>query len=687
MAKKNSKRQQSLSATIANRLNFLFFLVVVLFSILILRLAQMQLIDKAFYTEKLDATYTYLVKTSNPRGQIYDAKQRPLVETKLKEVVAFTRNSQQTAASLKELAQALAEIVPLSEYTVSRREKVDYYLADMAVYREIVEKLPDDKRYDSLGNYLPESTIYQNAVDSVPEEVLDYSPEELKIIGVFTQMNATAAFDTVSLTTAELTAEQIAKISAAGKEMAAFTVRTDWERSYLETSLSPLLGRISSSKTGLPAEDADYYLAKGYSLNDRVGTSYLEKSYEEYLQGQKTVREIKVDKEGKVLSSQETEAGHSGQNLQLTIDLEFQEGVEQILTDYFQNELNLGHAHHTQGVYAVALEPATGAVLAMAGIEQGENGLEKNALGTLTKVFTPGSVVKGATIAAGWENGVLEGNHVLVDQPIQFASSQAITSWYKSDALSIAATQALEYSSNTYMVQVALKLMGQEYYPGMVLTDNGYKEAMQDLRETYAQFGMGASTGIDIPGESIGYISEEFDVANVLTESFGQYDNYTPLQLAQYVATVANDGKRVAPHLVSTIYESNDIKKIGREVEAILPKELNQVAISPEEMSLIQSGFYQVVNGNATLTTGGKIANGASVTISAKTGTAESYVQTEDGQSVYTSNLNVVAYAPSHNPQIAVAVVFPNNTDLWSSVSHYISRDIINLYHSINPMY
>ena len=82
---------------------------------------------------------------------------------------------------------------------------------------------------------------------------------------------------------------------------------------------------------------------------------------------------------------------------------------------------------------------------------------------------------------------------------------------------------------------------------------------MNKLRSTFASYGLGTETGIDLPNESTGYVPKEFTIGNYLTDAFGQFDNYTPMQLAQYVATIANDGKRVAPHLVQGIYE-NDAK-------------------------------------------------------------------------------------------------------------------------------
>ncbi len=94
--------------------------------------------------------------------------------------------------------------------------------------------------------------------------------------------------------------------------------------------------------------------------------------------------------------------------------------MEDILRSAFSAELQAGNATYSEGVYAVALEPDTGKVLAMAGIKHqaGSQDLSADALGTVTNVFVPGSVVKGATLTSGWENGVISGNQVLTDQPI-----------------------------------------------------------------------------------------------------------------------------------------------------------------------------------------------------------------------------------------------------------------------------
>ena len=691
MFKKKEKATKKPSRTfvlISNRINLLFFIIVALFTVLLLRLAQMQLVDEKFYQAKLKETTTYTIKTSSPRGQIYDSKGVALVENEVKEVAAFTRDNSMSGDDIRKLAIKLSSMLTLTETDVTTREKKDYYLANPKNYQKIVDALPDKKKYDHFGNNLAESDIYANAVKAVPKSAIAYSEEELKIVALFSQMNATSTFNTVSLTTGDLTAEQIAVIATNKEDLPGITVKSDWERQDMNTSLSSIIGRVSSQKTGLPAEEADTYVKKGYSLNDRVGTSYLEKQYEEYLQGSRTVQKITVNKKGKVIKDKVTSEGTKGKNIKLTVDLEYQKGVEDILNKYFKSELEKGNTKYSEGVYAVALKPDTGAVLAMAGVSHDldSGDLSSDALGTMTQVFTPGSVVKGATLTSGWANGVISGNQVLNDQPIQFAGSSPINSWFTSGSLPISATQALEYSSNTYMVQIALKLMGQEYQSGMVLSTDNYKSAMEKLRATYAQYGLGVSTGLDLPGESEGYVPSSFEPGNVITESFGQFDNYTTMQLAQYVATIANNGKRVAPHLVEGIYDNNQDGGLGNLFKTIDTKVLNDVTIPAGDMDLIKEGFYNVANGSGTYTTGRTLANGSSVTISGKTGTAETSVKGDDGKSVDTSNLNVVAYAPSDNPKIAVAVVLPHETQLRGSITQDITREIINLYHKLYPM-
>lgn len=673
------------SHSITRRLYLLFGIVGVLFLTLIVRLGYMQVINQKFYTDKLAKASKTRITTSSVRGQIYDAAGNPLVENTTKQVVTYTRDNKATAGEIRETAQKLLNYVTVSDIAVTDRQAVDYYLADKDVYREVVEKLPKNEKFDTDGNRLEESKIYKAAVESIDPSKLGYTDDEKKAIMLFSQMNAISNFSTGTIQTDPLSTEQVAILASSEKDLPGISISTSWDRKVLDTSLASIVGNISTEKAGLPVEEVDEYLKKGYSLNDRVGTSYLEKEYESTLQGKRAVKEIHLNKNGNMESVEKISDGSKGDNLKLTIDLSFQQGVEDILKNAFNAELSSGNATYSEGVYAVAMDPDTGSILALAGVKHDlETGdISADALGTITNVFVPGSVVKAATLTAGWQYGAISGNQSLVDQPITFAGSAPINSWFTSfGSRSITAVEALEYSSNTYMVQLALNMLGTPYTPNMALSSDNLDTAMEKLRSVFAEYGLGASTGIDLPNESTGYIPKDFTVSNYITNAFGQFDNYTPLQLAQYAATVANNGKRVAPHLVEGIYGNNEQGGLGDLIEKKETKELNQVNISAENMALLKQGFYQVVNGGSGFTTGRTIAQGATVSISAKTGTAETYVN--GGTSAI--NTNVVSYAPSDSPKIAVAVVFPHNTDLSSMVSHSITRDIINLYNQQHPM-
>ena len=674
------------SHSIPIRLNLLFAIVILLFLAIIGRLLYMQVLHKDFYENKLASASQTRVTMGSARGEIYDAAGKPLVQNAVKQVVSFTRSNKMTAADLKDISKKLLDYVTVTSPELTDRQMADYYLADTEVYKKTVEALPKDKRYDSDGNQLSESELYNNAAESIAANQLNYSDDEKKAIYLFSQLNSVENFATGNIQTDPLTDTQVALIASASKKLPGISISTSWDRKVLETSLSSIVGTVSSEKSGLPAEEVDAYLKKGYSLNDRVGTSYLEKQYEEVLQGKRTIKEIHLDKHGDMESVENIEEGSKGKNIKLTIDLTFQDSVDSLLKSYFNSELANGGAKYSEGVYAVALNPKTGAVLAMSGmkhnLETGE--LTPDSLGTVTNVFVPGSVVKAATISSGWENGVLKGNQILTDQPIVFQGSAAINSWYTPyyGSFPVTAVEALEYSSNTYMVQTALGMMGQTYQPDMTVKTNQLESAMGKLRATFSEYGLGASTGIDLPDESTGFIPQKFDLANYLTNAFGQFDNYTPMQLAQYVATIANNGVRLAPHIVEGIYDNNDKGGLGELIQAIDTKEINKVNISESDMAILHQGFYQVSHGTSPLTTGRAFSDGATVSISGKTGTAESYVA--GGQEA--NNTNAVAYAPTENPQIAVAVVFPHNTNLTKNVGPAIARDIINLYNQHHPM-
>ncbi|MDR1606137.1 MAG: penicillin-binding protein 2 [Streptococcaceae bacterium] len=681
------------SKAILKRINVLFFAIFAMFLLLIGRLYQMQIVNKSFYDKKLVTTgATSTVTEGTIRGQIYDAKGTPLVSNRAVQTINFTRSNTMTAEQMRQVAIKVASVIPESEKNdvLTSRDKADFFLADPENLANVQKRLKASERVNAkTGEKLSESELYAKYVKKVTPEEVAYDDQTELAAKLFKRMNATSNFATTILSSGDLSAAQQATIAENERSFKGISVGTTWDRAYSDSTLTSILGTVTSEKTGIPAEDLADYLKKGYARNDRVGTSYLERGYEDELHGTNTVKQVTVDKKGQVTGEKTLVKGEKGKNLKLTIDLKFQQGVQDILKKNFAALQADGYGAVAKGAYAVVINPSTGAIYAMAGIandkETGQ--ITDDALGAIQHAFVPGSVVKMGTIAAGWENNALTGNQILNDQPIQIQGSAPKQSWFtKGQVLPISAVQALEYSSNTYMIQTVLNILGQPYQPNMAIYTSKLEDSFKKLRKTYGEFGLGVSTGLDIPGASKGYIGENADAANYLDESFGQYDTYTPLQLAQYAATIANDGKRVVPHLVEGVYQNQGDNPLGTLDKTIASKTLNTVAISTENISLLQQGMYQVTHGDS-MATGKHIMEGASVSVNAKTGTSETYTLDSNGNQLYTSVNNVVAYAPSEKPQIAIGVMVPDTLirpdGSTTYANQYITRDIVNLYQSM----
>lgn len=681
---KNSKIKVK-KGFIPNRLNLMFFVIFVLFVALIARLGYMQIMNHQVYSTKLKENTSQTIKTAMPRGQIYDSKGVALVSNVSEPSIIYTRGKNVSADEMKSIAQKLITLVPhitVAE-NLTERDKKDYWLATTANLEAAKARVSDAEKVDKDGNQISNSDFYNLTVEKVSDEEINFSEDDLRAASVFKTMNGTTVFNTETIVSGGLDNEDIAIVGENQSDLAGISTSNSWERNYNEsTSLRSLLGTISTEKTGLPAEELEDYLAKGYARNDRVGTSYLEKQYETVLQGKRSEKELVLNNEGNIVSEKKISEGSKGNNLKLTIDIDFQNKVDEIITRWFNNLLQSGKATHSEGIYAVAINPENGAILAMSGVghDFSTGKVSENVIGAFNSSFEPGSVVKGATLSAGYEAGVISGNDTIIDQPIYISGTPMKSSVFNSNTqIPLTATQSLQWSSNSYMMQIAIKMLGAEYSPNMVLPDKLKDQVYEQLRNAFGQYGMGVKTGIDLPNESTGQIgpTDQSDAMGKLLDlSFGQYDTYTALQLAQYASTVANGGTRYKAHLVEGIYDSASNDKLGDLIDKISATTLDTVPISENQMSLIRQGFYDVVHSNGYAT--GTLLKDAKLTTSAKTGTAETFAQ--DGSGVITVNSNLVAYAPSDNPKIAIGIMVPHLTDESDRPNQNIAKEIIDAF-------
>ena len=672
------------------RLNFLFFVIFGLFVALIVQLGYLQIVNGDNIEKQLKASSVVEVNGSSPRGMIYDASGKPLVKNQANAAITFTRGNKMTAEDLLKTAQKLATLIDIPiDKNLTERDLKDFWLADPENLKKAQDQLSSKQK--ALGA----SEQYAATVDKVTDEDIAFNDDQLKVASIFKRMNSAQSLSTVYLKNSDVSDEELAIVAENMTELPGVSTGTDWTRKIVEgSSLASLIGTVTTEEQGIPEENLDEYLAKGYARNDRVGRSYLEKQYEEVIQGSKSKSQITLDNSNNIESQKEIYAGSKGDNLVLTLDAKFQKEVDEILQDNFKSLMDSGAAEYSPGVYAVAINPKTGGILAMSGYqhEAESSKLQENAIGTFINAFVPGSVVKGGTLAAGWENGVLNGNEVLYDQPIRIGSDVKASIFNPTGAnnRNLSAEQALEVSSNSYMMQVALRLMGIEYQPGISIpTVDRQTEAYSKLRTAFASFGMGTKTGIDLPGEATGIstpvdkLDTVSDGGKILDLAFGQFDTYTTLQLAQYAATVANGGQRLQPHIVSGIYGNDETGGLGSLKSAVEPTVLNEVGLTTDQMKIIQNGFYDAVHGTDAWATATGLAS-AKMELSAKTGTAETPIVDENGKTINLVNLNIVAYGPSDDADIAVAVVLPQVKS--STTSHpnvKIVKEIMDAYYDL----
>lgn len=689
MATKKNNKKEKIKSHIPFRLNLLFFIVFLLFVMLIVRSGYLQIIKGEEFQTEVERTESTYVRGNVPRGEMTDSKLRPLVKNEAKNTIMYTRGSNTKVESMAEVADNLAHLIDIPHSTPFEEKRSDLSLRDLRDFYYATNKEKIDERVE---NHLEENNIdaddfsYSDQVNLITEDELqEFTDHDLKAAAIFTKMNSAYALSTVNVKNEDVTQEEIARVSEHSALLPGITTGTDWDRVYPEDgTLRSVLGAVSTEEQGVPEDKVSEYLAKGYSRNDRVGRSQLELQYEDVLRGSKSRSNTETDSQGDILSQDLIYPGSKGDNLVLTIDMEFQEKVDQIVLETLNNRRGLNNR-----AYAVALDPDNGNVLAMSGKMVNEEGKVVDAtLDTIQSAFEMGSSVKAATVLMGYMDGVISlDDNNMVDRRLTFRGSPSISSVFnRHGSVAVNDITSLKYSSNVYMSLIALRMGGYfNYQPDRTIPIN-YVNTADKMRTYYRQFGLGSETGIDLPNESTGQSSVPTNPGQAMFLSFGQFDTYTPMQLAQYSATIANGGTRYAPRLVSEIRSTDpDTGQIGKLVQEVDSKIMNTINVPDEVMSRVQRGLYEVINGGY----GSAYYNflGTPYVAAGKTGTAQATYwggrgNPQNGTSV--TNTTFIGYAPYDDPEIAIAVVIPylpnNNT---GGLNTLMARQLFDAYFEV----
>ena len=430
------------------------------------------------------------------------------------------------------------------------------------------------------------------------------------------------------------------------------SIHTASARVYNTTLAAHILGTIgpiwqeewsSNEKTGYVG-----YADKGYSMNDLVGKDGVEKAFEEYLRGTDGRRLITTDEDGKLTGELYTREPQPGGTVALTLDIDLQADVERALAETITGMID--EDSNERGGAAAVVSVGSGEVLALASYptydlstfnEDYEELVADERLPMFNRatqgIYAPGSTFKMCTAVAALESGIITPSSIIQDRGIYtyYRDPQPMCWVYRQGGSThgrINVTQAITESCNYFFYEV------------------GRLTGIRTLDSYASQFGLGQSTGIEI-GDSSGVLAspewadshnQEWTDGQTITAAIGQsYNLFTPLQLANYIATLVGGGEHYQAHLLKNVKEYDN----SRLLYVYNDEPLNTVEMSDSTIEAVTKGMHE-------LTVSGGVAfafRDCVVSAGAKTGSAQ--VGTDIANGVF------VAYAPYEDPEIAVAIV------------------------------
>lgn len=603
---------------IVNQRILIFSIIIGLcFTVVAVRLIFLQILQKDEYTSKLENYSSKTEMDSTSRGQMVDRYNNVVAKTVSAHNITYFPPSGVTSQEQWILAQKFAKQFSVNADNMTLSDYQDLYIF---LHKDKKGKLDGGenllkKSEQSLPLEKKEKLIRSRVTTEMVDELADEQTK--KAFVVYLAMRKLPDNQN-KVVIEDATDNDVAYLTENKDQYQGFNVDLgSWKREYpYENTLRDVLGNITTTKQGLPSELQDYYQAKGYPLTSRVGKSGLEQQYEELLAGSAKVSEISYTKDGTALMN-EISSGKKGYDLHLTIDIDLQQKVDAILEDVISRYAGSKGRDMYSKSMVVLMNPQTGEVYSMSGKFKDEQGEVQNySSAAYLDSYQSGSVVKGATVYMMLQEGIQTRNSIEIDEPMKIAGTPNKQSFQPYGAVN--AIRALEVSSNVYMFKSVIKLAGGSYVPNQSLniSNKSWVNTQLIMRNYYSKFGLGTKTLLDVPYEAVGFKDYSTDGGRLLDYSIGQYDNYTPIQLAQYASTIANGGKRVQPKLVNYATEVNSDYKVMENSTNVLSVLSGEG--SDTNLQIVQEGFRACVVGNHC---GG--VNNLEESVAAKTGTAE----------------------------------------------------------------
>ena len=651
------------------RYEVLMIFVCIVGIIYIYKLFDLQVVNGASYREQSEKRLVREVTTSAPRGNIYDRYGKLMVTsetgynvqlyyTKI-DKVTLNNNLLKLASILEENGDSYYNNFPIDFETFEFNKSEEA----AKVWKKSIGVDEDATVQDVIKFYIKKYEIKQIEMDDIRKIItLRY---EIATKGYSSYRPVTLAKN--------ISEKSMLRLEEQGNNLSGVNVVTQPTRKYLTESVaSHILGYVGP----ISSTELETRKELGYSQNDIIGKTGIEATFEEFLRGTNGRKRIEMNSNGVIVGETETVESVMGNSVVLTLDMDLQAKAEEVLEKYIKEIQNGGFAETFKDATAgslVVLDTKTSEVLALASYptynpQEFSDGISNSEYDkyftandkpmynrAIQGAYSPGSTYKPLTAIAAIESGAVTVKENIVDKGRHEQGHKPVC-WIYSDYGGthgpVDVATALKVSCNYYFYEV------------------GYRMGIDTLSKYTKLFGLGRKTGIEVIGESTGVVASReyinklterdgkkrtWMIADTLSASIGQsYNSFTPIQMAYYIATLANKGVKNELTLLKDVItadgESVSGDLVNSTVDAKIKKEEQEYGdlnISPDTINAVFEGMRSVTGerGGTAYSTFSSFP----IEVAGKTGTATA--------SSGSPNAWFVGFAPYHDPEIAVVCV------------------------------
>lgn len=675
------------------RFNIINIIVYLIGIILIVQLFNLQVVHGESYREQSNTRLSRTSTIKAARGSILDRSGNEFAGVKTENNIEIYK----TNISDDELNKSMLNLANLlQQYQISYEDTFPISINPFKFTIDGDELANWKKKYKIAEEATAEEAFYK--FKDKYEISSDNVDDIRKTIGIRYIITTTGYSATKSITIAtNVNEEVVAQISERNSDFPGVSISTNAARTYLTGSLAAhVIGYTGKIK------EEEYNANKDtYSIDDIIGKTGIEYIFEKYLKGKDGQKQVEMSVDGTITGESVSENAIAGSDVVLTIDSNLQQVTENALENCI-NKIRSGgfsQTYDAQGGTAVVMNVNTGEVLATAsyptfepqwfvgGISQ-ENwaylrdDTRHPQLNKATQsTYEPGSTFKMVTAIAGLETGAITTKERINDTGVYRKYNSEWKCWYYTSYHRghgyQNVTQALQHSCNYFFYET------------------GDRMGIDNLAKYALHFGLGKKTGIELPNEKEGAVASRETYAklrnngrigpgDVLNAAIGQGDNnFTPMQIAKYISSIANGGTVVKPTIVKSILNSDGSEVSKEEIENYTNEKVGYqntddgITISPESITVAKEGMRMAASEAGG--TAYNIFKGFNQEVAGKTGSAEAGKDKNGNDLV---NAWFVCFAPYEKPEVAVVVMIENGGH--GNYAAEVARDVLTQYFGMN---